>query len=138
MVGNNVDIANLSIADLGLFAAPEASIELLTMHKAKGREFSAVAIIKLHEGLVPRRGSSVQQVDEFRRLFYVGITRAEKLLMYVTDREDTQHAVAVSGPRWIGVAGGAGVGPCWLGGWTRAAGTRRLAYPGWCSVEHQT
>jgi DNA helicase-2/ATP-dependent DNA helicase PcrA len=91
MVGHDVDIANLSVADLGLFAAPEASIELMTMHKAKGREFSAVAIIKLHEGLVPRRGGSVQQVAEFRRLFYVGITRAEKLLMYVTDREDARN-----------------------------------------------
>lgn len=101
MIAHNVDVANLSTADLGLFAAPEASIELLTLHKSKGREFAAVAIIGVHEGLIPRRGCSQEQLAEYRRLFYVGITRAERLLMYITDREDNRNTPS----QFLGVGG---------------------------------
>jgi DNA helicase-2/ATP-dependent DNA helicase PcrA len=40
---NKVDIDNLSVNDLGLFASTEKNLHLLTMHKAKGREFEATA-----------------------------------------------------------------------------------------------
>lgn len=92
MERNGVDIANLSVADLGLFAAPDTSLSLLTMHKAKGREFAGVAIIDLHDGRVPDyRAQTQDQINEGRRLLYVAITRAEQLLMYVTDGEDNRN-----------------------------------------------
>ncbi|MFC1553383.1 ATP-dependent helicase [candidate division KSB1 bacterium] len=95
MKRNNVDIANLTIEDLGLFADTANSIKLLTMHKAKGREFEAVAIIDLHDGKVPDfralRDNDIDRIEEGRRLLYVGITRAKKYLLYATDLEDYRN-----------------------------------------------
>jgi DNA helicase II / ATP-dependent DNA helicase PcrA len=92
MEKNQIDIPNLSTEDLGLFAAPDASISLLTLHKSKGREFAAVALIGLHEGLIPRRSSNSEGIAEAKRLLYVGITRAERLLFYITDRSDSRNS----------------------------------------------
>lgn len=78
----NVDVANLSVGDLGLFSSAGDSMKLLTLHKAKGREFDAVAIIFAQDGLLPfgnpAPGSGHE--NEARRLFYVGITRAKRIL----------------------------------------------------------
>lgn len=93
MIRQKIDIDNLTISDLGMFANLDGNMKLLTMHKAKGREFDAVAIIDLHEGKVPHNLSAKTQegVDESRRLFYVSLTRARRLLMYITDEEDWRN-----------------------------------------------
>jgi len=84
------DVNNFSVSDMGLFARGDRSIKLLTLHRAKGREFDAVAVVRVQEGLVPygnpRKGSA--QEDEARRLLYVAITRARKILMIFTDSSD--------------------------------------------------
>lgn len=88
IINNGVDIKNLSISDIGIFANPEKNMKLLTMHGAKGREFDGVAIVDLHEGRVPHFSArTVERIEESRRLFYVSITRARRLLMYITDEE---------------------------------------------------
>jgi DNA helicase-2/ATP-dependent DNA helicase PcrA len=88
MIDRKVDIANLSTADLGMFASYERSMKLLTMHRAKGREFDAVAIVDLHDGRVPHfTATTAEEIDEARRLLYVSITRARRVLMYMTDEE---------------------------------------------------
>ena len=46
-------MTNLTTADLGVYAKPGACLQLLTLHKSKGREFDAVAIVDLHEGRIP-------------------------------------------------------------------------------------
>ena len=85
-----IDVANLEISDLGLFANPDHAIKLLTLHNAKGREFDAVAIIHANEGQIPHFAARAQpEFDEARRLFYVGITRARKYLLVVSDQ--THH-----------------------------------------------
>jgi DNA helicase-2/ATP-dependent DNA helicase PcrA len=63
----------------------KAQVSLLTIHNAKGLEFPAVFIAGMEEGLFPHSRSlnSAGMLEEERRLFYVGMTRAEKLL-YVT------------------------------------------------------
>ncbi|MCX7521949.1 ATP-dependent helicase [Microbacterium sp. STN6] len=58
-----------------------AAVTLATLHSAKGLEWDAVHILGLSEGLVPiSYATSFEQIDEERRLLYVGITRARRLL----------------------------------------------------------
>ena len=63
----------------------------MTIHYAKGREFDAVAIIDLHENVLPHRNALLdsEAIEETRRLLYVAATRARKVLYYFThaDRE---------------------------------------------------
>ena len=89
----------LMIEDLGIFARPGECIQLLTIHKAKGREFEAVAVIDAHDGRIPHfsisriadEGERQAQYDESRRVVYVAATRAMRLLMFFSDRSDLRN-----------------------------------------------
>lgn len=65
-------------------------VKLMTLHQAKGLEFSVVFIVGVEEGILPHSQSFYDQfsLEEERRLFYVGITRAKKklLITYTTKR----------------------------------------------------
>ncbi len=62
-----------------------SGVVLSTMHSAKGLEFEAVFLPTLIEGVVPYEKSETQQeIEEERRLFYVGASRAKEIL-YLSD-----------------------------------------------------
>ena len=87
MAASDVDLANLLVTDLGLFANPEKALKLITMHNSKGREFDAVAMVCMNRGHLPHFTAKTQEdYDEARRLFYVGMTRARKVLLIASDQ----------------------------------------------------
>ncbi len=68
------------------------AVVCMTMHNAKGLEFPLVFVSGLEDGLFPlmRASEDPSQLEEERRLFYVGITRAEEKL-YITSAEQRRR-----------------------------------------------
>lgn len=74
------------VSDVDDFESSDSKVTLMTLHAAKGLEFPVVFLTGLDEGLFPHSRTLLDpaQVEEERRLAYVGITRAERQL-YVTN-----------------------------------------------------
>ncbi len=99
-----VDVAQLAIADLGIYASPDSALKLATLHFSKGREYDAVAMIDMHEGKIPfYQATTAEEIEEGKRLFYVGATRARRLVMYVTDDSDRRNKPTRFMQKGIGV-----------------------------------
>lgn len=67
----------------------EEAITLATLHSSKGLEFSEVFLVDVNEGIIPHRKASIEaDIEEERRLLYVGMTRAKDRLhlFYVKER----------------------------------------------------
>jgi DNA helicase-2/ATP-dependent DNA helicase PcrA len=59
-------------------------VTLITLHNTKGLEFPRVIITGLEYGVFPRENKSGEELEEERRLFYVGITRAREQLYFTS------------------------------------------------------
>ena len=70
------------ISDIDSYNEASGAVSLMTLHSAKGLEFAAVLIIGVEDGIIPhaRSRESGRDLEEERRLLFVGMTRAERFL----------------------------------------------------------
>src|SRR5699024_7013545 len=67
-------------------------VQLMTLHDSKGLEFPYVFLVGMEEGILPHQSSiDEDNVEEERRLAYVGITRAQKTLTFTLCKERRQY-----------------------------------------------
>ena len=135
--------------DTDALVEDEARITLMTLHNAKGLEFPVVFITGMEEGVFPhQRSLDEQNIEEERRLAYVGITRAMRRLYLVHARarnlwgsalygipsrflgelpaEQVQKVTVGQALRYNSASGGWDSGPSWArrsGGGGRAGGS---------------
>ena len=70
---------------------------LATLHSAKGLEFRTVYIVDVNEGLMPYKKAVLEaDVEEERRMFYVGITRAKEKLKLCSVKKLNNHETEIS------------------------------------------
>ncbi|MGE0028753.1 MAG: ATP-dependent helicase [Thermoleophilia bacterium] len=79
-------------ADADLVDTSGGAVTLMTIHNAKGLEFDTVLITGLEEGLFPHvRSDTPETLEEERRLFYVGLTRARRHLTLTHAESRAMH-----------------------------------------------
>ena len=78
-------------SDLDGMEEAEDSVTLMTLHSAKGLEFPVVFLVGMEEGIFPGYKSigEPKELEEERRLCYVGITRAKENLFFTCSRQRT-------------------------------------------------
>ncbi|HCU70784.1 MAG TPA: ATP-dependent DNA helicase PcrA [Candidatus Moranbacteria bacterium] len=89
------------IADTDNIDQSTESVHLMTLHSAKGLEFKTVFIIGLEEGIFPHSRSVMddREMEEERRLMYVGITRAkEKVYLLYTRERNIFGSLQINSP----------------------------------------
>jgi ATP-dependent DNA helicase UvrD/PcrA len=92
-----------ALARLERLQRPDALVELVTVHAAKGREWQTVVVIGMEEDRFPNRRSLIEAteperaVEEERRLAYVAMTRATRTLVLAFDPRHVSRFVVEAG-----------------------------------------
>lgn len=101
--GNDIDepmtlsqvVSRFTLRDMmerGETAEDVDQVQLMTLHASKGLEFPYVFLVGMEEGLLPHQTSiDENNIDEERRLAYVGITRAQREIFFTHCRERRQY-----------------------------------------------
>ncbi len=83
------------VSDTDWIDDKNGQVTLMTLHAAKGLEFPVAFVVGVEEGLIPHeralKDGSRQELEEERRLLFVGITRAEKRLFLTESRIRSMH-----------------------------------------------
>jgi len=83
------------VADVDALDDTAGKVTLMTLHAAKGLEFQVVFVIGVEDGLLPHersiREGSLNEIEEERRLLFVGMTRAEQRLILTRAMIRTMH-----------------------------------------------
>ncbi len=84
------------VADADVIDSEQGAVTLMTLHAAKGLEFAAIAMIGLEDGLLPhmRSRESEAELEEERRLCFVGMTRAKEHLLLTSARRRTVRGIS--------------------------------------------
>ncbi len=90
------------VADIDSYEEGEEAVALMTLHSAKGLEFPYVFIIGMEEGIFPGYRAVMyggeKEIEEERRLCYVGITRAKEELFLTHAKNRMQHGITQYNP----------------------------------------
>ncbi|MCB9813684.1 MAG: UvrD-helicase domain-containing protein [Pseudomonadales bacterium] len=94
-------IQDNEFADKNNTNGDEYSVNLMSLHSAKGLEFEVVLMVGMEDGLLPHSRSLMdnEQMEEERRLCYVGITRAKSHLYFTYSRNRFQYGANTSAMR---------------------------------------
>ncbi len=89
------------IQQRGIENSEQDAVSIMTLHRSKGLEFKEVFMPDVNEGILPSDKSVLKsEIEEERRLFYVGMTRAEERLHIWHIRDD--HGKAMTESRFLG------------------------------------
>lgn len=95
----NQVVTNLTLRDMmerGEDDDESDQVQLMTLHASKGLEFPHVFLIGMEEGILPHQTSiDEDNVEEERRLAYVGITRAQQTLTFSLCKERRQYGEVI-------------------------------------------
>jgi DNA helicase II / ATP-dependent DNA helicase PcrA len=86
------------LTDVDQWSDQQDSVVMMTLHSAKGLEFPVVFIAGMDDGLFPleRAKEKDEEMEEERRLFYVGLTRAMKKIYLITAEERLRYGMSSS------------------------------------------
>lgn len=84
------------VADADHMDGVGGAVTMMTLHAAKGLEFPVVAMVGLEEGILPhaRARGSIDELEEERRLAFVGITRAQERLLITKASRRTMRGIS--------------------------------------------